>query len=919
LIVTPRFSIGIDLGTTNSAIASVSLEDKSASTMVVEVPQWETLSSAVSFPTLPSFLYRPVDEELASLGRGAAAESGPPWVVGNFARAQAGRLPGRVIHSAKSWLACHGMDRTVPFLPWGSSDLAPEQKLSPIGASALILAHLRDAWDRLHPEAPFARQRITVTVPASFDALAQRLTLEAAAQAGFPAGIGLLEEPQAAFYRWLEAHETAGSLETQMENLRERTHHVLVIDVGGGTTDFSLFAIRLGKNRRLPEIQRVAVSDHLLLGGDNIDLALAHRVEPRLGVPDSLSADQWGHLVSQCRQAKELVLSSPDPGPCEISIPSRGSRLFGGILRATLEAGEVRALLLDGFYPECAATDRPESSATALREMGLPYAADSAVTRHLAAFLEGQPAVDAILCNGGSLAPAMVRERLRAQVCAWQGGGEVVLLDNPELSLAVARGAARFGQLLHQNARRIQAGAARSIYVEAAAGGKGKVLVCLLPKGTPPETETVVDAPGLKVRVQRPVQFRVYSSTHRSRDKAGDRVGWDERNFQAIAPLHTVIRPGDKSTEDRPVRLGARLNALGWLQVECIDAADAALRWPLEFNLHEEGNEESAAPRPVIEPGVSKEKQDAARARIESQFRAPFQRRDPISPTRMVQSLEKILGQPKNAWNAALLRLLWPALEGCLADRERSFEHEETWVSLAGLLLRPGYGVAFDEARIDQLWAFHDDGFWYPGKAMQLNADVLWRRVAGGLQAARQRILFDETFPRVRESSKKAPAEAVRLLGAMERIDRERKMELADLFLARLREAGVYREPYLVSLGRLLSRVPMYGGAESVLPAGLVEQAYLDLREHDWSTPEWSEAQTLFLRAARIVGDRALDVPGSVRGEIIVQLRKSGVPGPKLAPLENHVRIQQSDRASLFGESLPAGLLLEGAGPDFND
>lgn len=907
----PRFSIGIDLGTTNSAIAAVSLEDKAASTEVVEVPQWESLGAAASDATLPSFLYRPLKEELAALARESGGAPGRDWVAGRFARTQAGRVPGRVVHSAKSWLACHGMDRTVPFLPWGSGDLTPEEKISPVAASALILAHLREAWDRRHPEAPFRGQRITVTVPASFDALAQRLTLEAASEAGFPAGTALLEEPQAAFYRWLEAHETVGSLESQLERLRKRTHHVLVVDVGGGTTDFSLFAIRLGKNRRLPEIRRVAVSDHLLLGGDNIDLALAHRIEPRLGAADSLSADQWGHLVAQCRQAKESVLATPDLETCEISIPSRGAKLFGGTLRATVGAGEVRALLLEGFYPECESAARPETAGTALREMGLPYAADSAVTRHLAAFLEGQPEVDALLCNGGSLSPEMVRERLRAQVGYWQGGREVVLLDNPELSLAVARGAARFGQLLHQNARRIQAGAARSVYVEAAAEGKGKMLLCLLPKGTPPETETVVDVPGLKVRVQRPVQFRAYSSTHRSRDAAGDRVPWDDRNFLALPPLQTVIRPADGSTGDRPVRLGTRLNALGWLQVECIDALDPAARWPLEFNLHEETGEGTAAPRPVMEPGVSGEKQEEARERITGWLRAPFSKRDPISPTRMIQSLEKILGQPKNAWNAALLRLLWPALDECFADREHSFEHEETWVGLAGVLLRPGYGVAFDEARIDRLWAFHEDGFWYPGKAMQVNADVLWRRVAGGLGAERQRTLHEETFPRVRDSPKKAPPEAVRLLGALERLDRGRKTELAGLFLERLREPGMYREPYLVSLGRLLSRVPMYGGAESVLPPALVEQAYKQLGEHDWAQPEWSEAQTVFLRAARLVGDRALDLPGNVRGEIAGRLRKAGVPGPRIVPLESVVRVQQADRASLFGESLPAGLVLD--------
>jgi molecular chaperone DnaK (HSP70) len=906
-----EYSIGIDLGTTNCALAWVPLNRSEPVTEVLEIAQRQSLTAVGSAACLPSFLYLPTDADRAAPGLAESlAEAG--WIVGRFAREQAARLPGRTVHSAKSWFVCHGMDRTEPFLPWGSNELSAAERVSPVDASALLLGHLRDAWDRRFPGAPLAEQRVTVTVPASFDALAQRLTLEAAARAGFPPGVGLLEEPQAAFYRWLEAHETTGRLESQLGALRERPHHVLVIDVGGGTTDFSLFEIRLGKRRRLAEIRRLAVSDHVLLGGDNIDLALAHRIEPRLGATDSLSADQWAHLVARCRQAKEDLLDAPETGACEILVPARGSRLFGAMLRATLTAEEVQALLLDGFYPECPREARPEQRPGALRELGLPYAADSAVTRHLAAFLADQPPVDAILCNGGSLQPDLVRSRLASLVRQWQPGHEIVLLDNPEPSLAVARGAARFGLLAQQQARRIQAGAARSLYLEAATTEEGgRKLLCVLPSGTPPDTETTVDLPGLKLRTGRPVQFGVRTSAHRPKDRVGDVLSLDAPGLATLTPLHTVIRPRDGGRDERPVRLAARLNALGWVQVACVDASDPGQRWPLEFDLHEQPETGEPAARPVLDPGVPESQRKLAEERLRDLFHRPYDRRDPISPTRLTQSLEKRLGLPKGEWNAALLRGLWPALHACFADRERSYEHEETWVSLAGLLLRPGYGVRWDETRMDQLWEFHEDGFWYPGKAMQVNADILWRRVAGGLDAARQIVLFDHAVSRIREAPKKPSPEAIRLTGSLERVDPERKIALVRLLLERLAAPDGYPEPCLVALGRLLGRMPLYGSADTVVPPDLVAEAFQALKDRDWKRPEWAEAQTLFLRAARIVEDRSLDLPRSLRHAILDELRRCGLPGPRLAPLEHHVPLQASERVSLFGESLPAGLVLD--------
>ena len=866
-----------------------------------------------SAQTLPSFLYRPIEAEAAQV---QGKSGGGDWVVGRWARSQAGKVPGRVTHSAKSWLCSHGTDRRKAFLPWGSDELREDEKLSPIRASALLLAYLRGIWqDAMGQEAPFHEQSVTVTVPASFDSAAQKLTLDAARDAGFPETVRLLEEPQAAFYRWLEDHETQNTLEDQLVELRVRPHHVLVVDVGGGTTDFSLFEIRLQAEQRLPEIRRIAVSDHILLGGDNLDLALAHWVEPRFGV-DSLSASQWSHLVAQCRAVKEEALSGGRAGSGErnyrVTVPSRGAGLLAGTLGAEVSGEELLGFVLDGFYPECEADAEPERAAVSLREWGLPYAADSGITRHLAEFLRDLPPLDAVLFNGGSLEPATVRDRIVTLLRRWSGGRNIVVLDNPERSLAVARGAARFGMLAWRNETRIQANASRSLYLETqSGGGESAKLVCILPKGTPGEQEVLVEGLGLHVRVNQPVTFRLFSSAKGEHDRAGDVVAYRERRHHRMPPLQTVIPAGRTGESQVPVTLSSRLNSLGLLQVECVGEEK---RWPLEFQLREGEQEEPRAEAAVqVSPGVEESVLAKARERIDRLFRAHWNKRDPLTPSRLVSSLERILGLPKQDWNAALLRALWPALQARFHDREHSFEHEESWASLAGLLLRPGFGVELDDRRIDQLWEFHTDGFWYPGKAMQVNADVLWRRVAGGLSPEREAVLAEDAFQRVRQAEKKPPAEAVRLLGALERLGQEQKREIAQMLLERaeqrLREAG-YAEPFLAALSRLLNRAMLHAGPESVLPPALVAEAYEKLAGFDWEKAGGGELITLFLRAARVVDDRALDVEPPLRRQIAGKLRQAGVAPAKLVALEKFVALQEADRVSLFGESLPAGLVL---------
>ncbi len=996
-VMAASFSIGIDLGTTNSALAYVPLSGD-ARPEVLAVAQWEGLDTLVEAPTLPSFLYL-AEEALAADLRGRVPGT-EGWIAGRLARRRAGEAPGRVVRSAKSWLCHHSADRSAPILPWGSEDLAPAQKISPVRAAAFILNYLRGAWDSRFARSgcAFDAQEITITVPASFDAAAQRLTLDAAEQAGFPGSVRLLEEPQAAFYCWLERHGAAEPLwqgldrrtaepllqasdppaaeplwqasdprtaEPSLQALDPRAaepRHVLIVDVGGGTSDFSLFELRPGTPGALPDIRRVAVSEHILLGGDNIDLALAVLLEPRLVLERGrMSGPQWDHLVASCRDLKEHALSGAGLAQEQyvVALPGRGSSLVAGAQTATLARGEVEHLVLDGFFPVCDAGARPYRTQSGLRDWGLPYAADSAVTRHLADFLRDRPRVDAVLFNGGSLHAAVLRQRLLDQIAAWQGGARPIELENAEPDLAVARGAARFGKLLHGEAGRIAAGAARAIFLqvqtapaaaEPAAADRAATdraatgpaayraatdraatgpaadraippaLVCVLPRNASPEHVFDIDLPGLELRTDQLVSFQACSSTRHGRCRAGDVLAWDADAFHMLPPLQTIIRTahGADAGPDRtvPVRLAAKMNALGLLQISCVGTdPQTPQSWPLEFNLrpHEQG---SAAARGTpaaapVAPNATTEAQQAARDQIARMFIRPPPKSDRLTANAVLKQMEGIVGLPRHEWNAALLRNLWPALHEHTMGRKLSVEHEEAWLTLAGFLLRPGFGFAHDALRIEELWQLRDAGLYFPGKRSRVQECILWRRVAGGLTAEHQERLLAGELASIRAG--KASPELVRLAGSLERLPRETKADLVQSFIAQVLhrvELKQHCAPYLAALGLLLNRTPLYAGPETVVAAEFVARAYAAFQDFDWAEPELLEMHTLFLRAARVVDDRNLDVPKSLRNQIARKLEGAGIAPIRTATIKAFTPVGRSDSTALYGEALPAGLVL---------
>ncbi|MFA5517295.1 MAG: Hsp70 family protein [Desulfuromonadales bacterium] len=920
-----RYNIGIDLGTTNCVLAF--LPPGGGAAQVLPVPQWEELNSVRTAAALPSFYYLTSAAERAG-GFAESAAAPPPadgWVPGVFARNRMAAHAGRVIHSAKSWLSHAAVDRTAPILPWQSEEIPAAERLSPVQASAGYLGWLRRAWNAAllahDPQADFDAQEVVVTVPASFDEAAQRLTLEAANLAGYPP-VRLIEEPQAAFYDWLGR----GRNPSLLLNLLETTGgpaRVLVCDIGGGTTDFSLFEAAADRDAAGGlALRRLKVSDHLLLGGDNIDLTLAYDLEQRLtGGRSRLTGRQLSQLLVQARELKERILGgqTPDDAEFPLVLAGSGAGLFAGALSARLRAAEVRRIVVDGFFPECGAGERPRRQEGGLREWGLPYAADTAITRHLAAFLEGER-VDAVLFNGGAATPGFLRERLHRLLAAWQGGPSPTILGNSLPALAVARGAARYAFLLaHPEAgRRIAGGHAHALYLEVVRG-KGKKersLVCVLPRGMEAGEKRRIANAEFDLLVNQPVRFQCHSSHRRAGDAAGAIVAWNERDFHPLPPLQTAIhlppeRPRPANDRLR-VSLECRLNELGLLQLWCVEE-DGPGRWRLDFNLRRAIGGEEPVQAPEV-PLVPERQLQQAQAVLLAIFGKKKEAALPeVKPRQLPRRLEEILGGGRDGWDSATLRALWPTLAQGMGRRARSVEHEAAWLFLAGWLLRPGYGFALDEARMEELWHLFGMGLAHPGeKRVQTQWHILWRRTAGGLHAGRQEKLLEKLLPALRGGDGLS-AEMLYLAGALERLRLARKEELVKLFTAGfLRPRLKTREPYAWALGRLLCRTPLYAGPDAILPPGEVEKLFAKVRDVDWRDPEFAPLSPLFALAARRTDRRDVDVAEALRREILDKMKGAGAPSEQLRGVRETIPVDYEDRVRQFGDSLPAGLILIG-------
>ncbi len=603
-----RFSVGIDLGTTHCVLSYADLnniDDEEFSPLVMAIPQLTSPGLVEDKQQLPSFLYQAHAAELAEDSTSLPWAAKPNYLVGEIARNLGSKTPIRLVSSAKSWLCHAGVDCKAPILPAE----APEdvERVSPFQATTAYLQHMCDAWRSLHPEAPLNQQDVVITVPASFDPAARELTVEAARAVGLDQAI-LLEEPQAALYSWIEKSHGDWRKQAEVGDI------ILVIDIGGGTTDLSLIAVTQQEGNL--ELTRVAVGDHILLGGDNMDLALAYTVKAKLE-KDGKRLEPWQvqALTHSCRDAKEKLFSHADIDNIPLVVASRGSSLIGGTLRSELTREEVNRVLVEGFLPKVSVSDRPISRPrTGLRTAGLPYAQDAGITRHLAAFLaKQQGATDelkdinlpehasflhptAVLFNGGVLKADTLAERLMDVLNSWlsaEQAPEARLLEGADLDLAVARGAAYYGYVRKGKGVRIKGGTAASYYVgiesamPAVPGMAPEIqALCIAPFGMEEGTQQELPDDEFGLVIGEPVRFRFFASNTRREDKVGTRLDyWTNEELDELDEIEITLpeenrRPG----EVIPVHLCAAVTEVGTLELQAVSQKDNG-RWKIEFDV----------------------------------------------------------------------------------------------------------------------------------------------------------------------------------------------------------------------------------------------------------------------------------------------------------------------------------------------
>jgi molecular chaperone DnaK (HSP70) len=936
-----RYVVGIDLGTTNSAVAYVDRTADAHEDQPVHILKIAQLLAAgrVGHSTvLPSFLYLPGSYELPAGSTALPWDKERAYAVGEFAREQGAQVPGRLVSSAKSWLCHAGVDRTRPILPWGAG--SGVELISPVEASARYLQHIRESWNEVIAQGRegyrLEEQMIMLTVPASFDEVARELTIAAALEAGLPR-VTLLEEPLAAFYAWLSQQN--GDWQSQMRP----GQLILVCDVGGGTTDFTIIGILEGENGLL--LNRLAVGDHLMLGGDNMDLTLARHLEMQLlGQPGKLGAGRWHQLCHQCCKAKEALLGNPQKHQkVDITIMGSGRKLIADTLKFTLTLAQAEELILEGFFPLVSLSEAPSDSRRAgLTEWGLPYAQEPAVTRHLAGFWQNYQGLlqkemgraslypHFVLFNGAALSPSSVRNRIKAVVSGWfqAEAGEhwtPVELYNANPELAVARGAAYYGLVRLGEGVRVGAGSPRAYFVKVEKGSdigarvRVQTAVCLAPRGIEEGFKAELEQPSLNVIANQPVSFQLFSSSTRLGDRLGDIVALDKDEISALPPIRTVLRYGKKGvTKTLPARLAVRLTEVGTLELWC-QSKQSPHRWQLQFDLRKErepGSPDLAASETLDLAIIEK---------AQSKILAVYQAEKPHSADplqTLVKDLVSILKLTKTKWPTQTIRKMADTLMACKDRRSRTHQHEARWLNLLGFCLRPGFGHPLDEWRLKQVWKLYRPGLKYSRQA-QCRSEwwIFWRRVAGGLTAGQQRLIFQQVIQHLQPPDKKKSGKKTRkrlsgqeelelwmALANFERLPAEAKVELGLLLLEKIRK-GKPKTQDIWSISRLGGRIPLYGPMDQVI-SSKEASAWLDTMLSLNLVVTDALAQSM-VHLARLTGDRQRDLPSEDLDRVYTWLEK--------APRANHYRnlltrpeatLSDKDRNWMFGEDLPSGLML---------
>ncbi len=933
-MASPRFLVGIDLGTTNTVVAYCEITDnlEQSEVSLFDIDQLIGPGEVVRKPLLPSFRYHP------AVGQISPSDLTLPWenepvsgdisnvIVGEWARELGAKVEGRQVSSAKSWLSHQAVDRSSDILPWaGAQDV---DKVSPVIASASYLNHIRQAWNYRHPSNKIEDQDVVVTVPASFDETARKLTLEAAQLAGLKK-IVLLEEPQAVCYDWYARHQ-----QTAADELKELPL-ILVCDVGGGTTDLSLIEASFSSQDELA-LDRIGVGEHLMLGGDNLDLALAHLAESRFNQSKKLTAASLTKLIQQTRKAKENLLSASAPEEVKITMLGSGSKLLGGTKSIGLSKQEVHQIALDGFFPLSDFSEVPDKRRSAVVEFGLPYVADPAVSKHVAEFLtqhqqvaraalriedDKQNAIPVgLLLNGGVFNSELVTERVTTLLSDWRGA-PVTVLDNPHPDWSVALGAVAFGKARRGAQLKIGGGAARSYFLHLQEKNKMGKALCLLAKGTEEGHEIRLSGRRFSLTLGEPVRFNLLTSTHDTLTnntviQNGVMVDVDPDLFAPLPPYITTLEGEGaelqaNQKERVEVQLACQLTEVGTLKMECVSAEDDSKRWELEFEVRNKQTDDSEQVK--LHPKLNECKELIARLYSGNKKSAEGKEIKTLA-----KDLEKKLGK-RDEWDFTTLRQLFDTFAQGRKRRRRSEQHEKNWLRLAGFALRPGFGDPTDSWRIEQVWGLYQQNIQFKNHQGWTDWWVFWRRIAGGLSQEQQETILADIAKYLHPGAMKNPQSAkaaqdmgyesmVRLAASLEHLEVEDKVLLATWFLSKAINQNQFEQAHWWALGRLASRTPLYGSQHNVIPREQAEQWLPKLLEQNWQKEPMIAFAAVMI--CRKTGDRLFDISDDYREQVLAKLKQSKVPESWISLVEEVKELSESESKRIFGDALPSGLTL---------
>jgi hypothetical protein len=925
----PKYFIGVDLGTTNIVVC-YGLNKADSPLKQLAIPQLVAAGQVASLPMLPACRYHYVQELdhqklILPWQNDLINTSLPPAIIGKWAAELGARVPSRLISSAKSWLSHEQAREGQIKLP-----IEPDPQIStctPLEVTAGYLAYIQAAWNFQFPDAKFSQQQIVITVPASFDDVARSLTIEAIKQIGL-SQFKLLEEPQAAFYSWLADKNLKDLINKQ---------NLFVCDVGGGTCDFTLIALNnrtkhnadTSSDSDVPNLKRIGVGEHLMLGGDNMDLALAVKVQQKLGSA-GVGIKSLLQLLPQCQQAKEILLADDSPDEVKIQVAGAGSNLLGSTKETRLTKNEVESMLVDGFFPLVSLKVKPKSRKSALTKIGLPYPADPSITAHISAFFQMhqrlleipdhsgpqqvQSIADVWLLNGGAFLSGKLKQRLLEQVEQWSTE-PVVWLENAVHQSAVAFGAAYYARTLYgqklsplvdnqnpdaQNtpkdtATLIQSAASRHYFVKVSSV-EGDKAVNILPKNTPLHQRLTIPNQTFNLHRGKAVQFTVCSSLADNDYLLGDKIDWHEK-LHVLPPLTSTI----EGQGQLPVILISELDELGVLNLELVDQ-HTDQSWQLDFNLRKNLQTHELTITPEIKSAT-----DAI-----IHWFGNASSNIPKEPLR--KTLERYLGK-RDSWSGAVARHLFDQLIVLAKKRRRSMQHERTWLNIAGFCLRPGMGFAGDPARIAKIWPLFEQGVQFVQ-----NDDVwvqwwaFWRRAATGLAAKQQKLIFIQAEhvlqqkPRVQLGKvrlRAAKEEKLRLIGALEKLSIDVKRDILDHIAPHLTGQKL-ANVYCWCAGKLLNRRLIAVSSKYVMPTQDAEIVLEYLLSLDWK--KHPDIAFIAFSAARKTNNTALNIDQQIFNDVEKALAKSK---SRYLPMLSKIQDSADDMTQLYwGDVLPSGLTL---------